>query len=130
MTNKPTMTDTPSFEIPEAVRDLAERNVEQTRAAYSQVLDVTRKAQEMMTRSSTVMAGGVREMQERTLRYTQLNLDAGFTFASELARARDPKEAMEIQARYTRQQMETYQEQAQELTRLMSAMAQKAQPKP
>lgn len=124
------MTDAPRFEIPEAVRDLAERNMEQARTAYSQFMDVTRKAQEMMTKSSLSMASGIREMQERSLRYTQLNLDASFNFASELARARDPKEAMEIQAKFARQQMESYQEQAQELSRLMANTAQKAQPKP
>lgn len=124
------MTETPRFEIPEAVRDLAERNMEQARTAYSQFMDVTRKAQEMMTKSSLSMASGIREMQERSLRYTQLNLDASFNFASELARARDPKEAMEIQAKFARQQMESYQEQAQELSRLMANTAQKAQPKP
>ena len=124
------MPDVPRFEIPEAVRDLTEKNMEQARTAYSQFLDVTRKAQEMLTKSSTAMAGGVREIQERSLRYTQLNLDASFTFASELARARDPKEAMELQAKFAKQQLETYQEQAQELSRLMAATAQKAQPKP
>jgi phasin len=124
------MTDVPRFEIPDTVRDLAERNMEQARAAYSQLLDATRKAQEVMTRSTTAMAGGVREVQERSLRYTQLNLDASFAFASERARARDPKEAMEIQAKFARQQMETYQEQAQELSRLIAATAQKSQPKP
>ena len=31
------MNDMPQFEIPEAVRDLAERNVEQARSAYSQI---------------------------------------------------------------------------------------------
>jgi phasin len=124
------MTDAPRFEIPEAVRDLAERNMEQARTAYSQFMDVTRKAQEMMTKSSLSMATGLREMQERSLRYTQHNLDASFNFASELARARDPKEAMEIQAKFARQQMESYQEQAQELSRLMANTAQKAQPKP
>ena len=124
------MADTPKIEVPEAVRDLTERNVEQARAAYSQFMDVTRKTQEIMTRSSGVMASGFREMQERALRYTQLNLDASFNLASELARAKDPKEAMEIQAKFARAQMEAYQEQAQELGRLLTSTAQKAQPKP
>jgi phasin len=124
------MAETPRFEIPEAVRDLTERNMEQARTAYSQFMDVTRKAQEMMTKSSTAMAGGVRDIQERSLRYTQLNLDASFNFASDLARARDPKEAMDIQAKFARQQLETYQEQTQELSRLLANTAQKAQPKP
>ena len=124
------MADVPRFEIPDAVRDLAERNMEQARTAYSQFLDATRKAQEVMCRSTTAVAGGVREIQERSLRYTQLNLDASFAFASELARARDPKEALEIQTKFAHQQLETYQEQARELSLLMANTAQKAQPKP
>ena len=124
------MAELPRFEMPEALRDLTERNMEQARTAYSQFMDVTRKTQEMMSQSSTVMAGGVREIQERSLRYAQLNLDASFTLAGELARARDPKEALEIQAKFARQQMENFSEQAQELSRLMANTAQKAQPKP
>ena len=124
------MNEVPRLEIPEAMRELAERNMEQARTAYSQFMDVTRKAQEMMTKSSTAMVGGVREIQERSLRYTQLNLDANFALASELARAKDAKEAMDIQAKFARQQMESYQEQAQEMGRLLASTAEKAKPKP
>ena len=38
------MFEKPSMEIPDAVREIAERNVEQTRAAYSQFMDMARQA--------------------------------------------------------------------------------------
>ena len=58
------MKDTPKFEIPETVRDMAERNVEQARGAYSQFLDMARKAQDTVAKSTDVMAEGARELQE------------------------------------------------------------------
>ncbi|MDX2155993.1 MAG: phasin family protein [Hyphomicrobiaceae bacterium] len=121
------MTETPSFEIPGPVRDLAEKNVEQARQAYSQFMDMARKAQDMMARSSGAMADSAREVQGKAMRYAQDNLDASFSFATELARARDLNEAMEIQSRYAQRQMRTYAEQAQDLGRLMADAAQRMQ---
>ena len=37
------MYDKPQFEFPEAVRELAERNVEQARSAYNQFMDMARQ---------------------------------------------------------------------------------------
>ena len=46
------MADLPQFEIPEAMREMAERNVEQARSAYSQFLDMARQAQDVVSKSS------------------------------------------------------------------------------
>lgn len=119
--------DVPHFEIPEAVRELAERNVEQARAAYSQFLDMARQAQELVTKSSDAMAQSSREIQAKALRYAEQNMAANFAFASELARARDLKEYVEIQSRYAQRQMQTYSQQAQELGRMLAEVAQKVQ---
>ncbi|MEZ5815571.1 MAG: phasin family protein [Hyphomicrobiaceae bacterium] len=121
------MTDKPEFEIPRQMRDLAENNVRQAREAYSQFLDLAKKAQEMMTRSSGAAADTARDAQTKAMRYAQDNLDASFDFASELARARTLNEAMEIQSRYAQRQMRTYAEQAQDLGKLMTDAAQKMQ---
>ncbi len=45
------MYDKPQFEIPEAVRELAERNVEQARSAYSQFMEMTRRVQDTLAKS-------------------------------------------------------------------------------
>lgn len=121
------MSETPPFEIPPQMRDLAEKNVEQARQAYGQFMDMAKKAQDMMTRSSGAMTESAREAQSKALRYAQDNLDASFNFAAELARARDLKEAMEIQSRWAQRQMRTYAEQAQDLGKLMADAAQKMQ---
>ena len=124
------MYDKPQMEIPEQVRQLAERNVEQARAAYSQFMDMMRQAQTAMSRSTGDMAGSVVDLQARIMRFGEQNMEAGFQYASELARARDLKEYLEIQTKHAQRQMQTYAQQAQELGRLVSELAQKAQPRP
>jgi len=123
------MYDKPQIEIPEQVRQMAERNVEQARTAYNQFMDMARQVQNLVHRSSGAMAESAAEIQSRALRFAEQNMEAGFQFASELARARDLKEYLEIQSRHAQKQMQTYASQAQELGRMMSELAQKSQPK-
>jgi phasin len=123
------MYDKPQFEIPEAVREMAERNVEQARSAYQQFMDMARQAQEMISKSQGAMAAGAMEIQQRAMRMAEQNIDSNFKFAHDLARARDLKEYLEIQTRHTQTQMKVYAEQAQDLGRMMAEAAEKARPK-
>lgn len=123
------MYDKPQMEIPQAVRDLAERNVEQARSAYAQFLDMAHKAQSMVQQSQGAMAAGAMEIQSKAMKFAEQNVNDGFNFAADLARARDLKEYLEIQTRYAQKQMQAYAEQAQALSRMMTEAAQKAQPK-
>jgi len=123
------MTDKPAMEIPAAMREMAERSVEQARSAYVQFMEMARQAQDMVSKSSDAVASSAREVQARALRYAQENMDSSFTFASDLARARDLREFLEIQQRYAQKQAMTYTQQAQELGRLMADAAQMAQRK-
>ena len=123
------MSDTPSFDIPPQMRDMAEKNVEQARTAFGQFMELARQAQELMVRSHGAIAEGAREVQQKAMRYTQDNLDASFAFASDLARARDVQEALEIQTRYAQRQVRTYAEQSQDLGRTLADTAQKMQPR-
>lgn len=124
------MADMPNLEIPTAVRDIAEKNLEQMRSGYEQFMDMTNRAQEMVAKSQGAMAQSALEIQSRAMRYTQENMQAGFALAAELARARDVKEYLEIQSRHAQRQMQIYAEQAKELSRMMAEAAQKAQPRP
>ncbi len=120
------MPEMPKFEIPDAMRDLAERNVEQARTSYTQFLNVTKQAQEFVAKSTDAVSGTASDIQARAVRYAQDNMDASFSFASNLARARDMKEFFEIQSEFAKRQMKTFAEQAQELSGLMNEAAQKA----
>lgn len=125
---KPQMPQMPSMEIPEPVRQMAERNVEQSRNAYSQFAEMAKRAQDMVAKSSGTMTQTALDIQMKALRFAEQNVDAGFSLASGLARARDMKEYMEIQTRHAQRQMQAYATQAQEIGRLMTEAAQKVQP--
>ena len=123
------MSDKTQFEIPEAVRELAQRNVEQARSAYAQFMDMATKVQETVAQSQGAMAASAMELQARAAKFAEENIQASFAFATDLSRARDLKEYMEIQQRYAQKQMQSYAQQAQVLGTLMGEAAQKAQPK-
>jgi phasin len=116
------------FEIPASVRDLASKSVDQAREAYNRFLEATRQAHDVVAKSTDVMASGAREINEKAVKYTEANLHANFELAQRLVHAKDLKEALDIQSQFARQQMETFAQQAQELSQLLAQSAQKANP--
>ena len=71
------MIDKPSMEIPPQVREIAEKNVEQTRAAYKQFLDMARQAQDLVSKSQgdDGMKNAL-DVQAKAMRYTEQNVEA------------------------------------------------------
>ncbi len=116
------------FEIPSSVRDIASRSVDQAREAYNRFLEAARQAQDVVSKSSDVFASGAREMNEKATKFAEANVQANFELAHRLVHAKDLKEALDIQSQFARQQMESYAQQAQELSRLLAQSAQKANP--
>lgn len=119
------------FEIPQQMRDLAERNVEQARQAYGQLMDGMMKAMGMWSAAipENEMTAGFKLVQERATRFARQNAEAGFSLATELASAKDIQEVLSIQSRYAQTQMQSYALQAQELGRLITESAQSLQPR-
>ena len=88
------MYDKPQFEFPEAVRELAERNVEQARSAYNQFIDMARKVQETLTASNTVKKVEAQPTKRYCrLRITSTGVTTGCVFKEATAVLSDPKNA-------------------------------------
>ena len=120
------------FEIPQQLRELAEKNVEQARSAYGQFMDAMAQASGMWLSAlpSNDMMSGFKTVQERASRFAKQNAEACFALASELANAKDIQDVLAIQSRYAQTQMQAYALQAQELGRLMAEATQSSmQPK-
>ena len=115
------MADTPSFEIPPELRDMAEKNVEQARAAYGQFMDFLSQAMGDWSKSpSGTNMGGFGAIQERAVGFAKENAERSFALASELARAKTVQEVITLQSRYAQMQMQTFGIQAQQLSWLMA----------
>ncbi len=123
------MSDKSPFEMPQPMRQMAEQSLEQAKQAYNQFMEANRKAQDMVEQSSDTMTSSAKEVQKKAIEYAEANMQAGFDLANKLVLAKDMMEALQIQGTYTRQQMEAYTRQVQELTGLMSEAAKKTQPK-
>jgi phasin len=125
------MVEKQSFEIPQQLRELAERNIEQARTAYGQFMDAMTQAMGMWTTAlpSNEVTSGFKAVQDRAVRFAKQNAEACFAMASELANAKDVQDVLAIQSRYAQTQMQTYSIQAQELARLMAEAAQTMQPR-
>ena len=114
------------FEIPRQMRDIAEKNVEQARAAYDQFMGAMTQAVDMWSKatSSNEMTSGFKAVQERATSFAKQNAEAGFALAGELANAKDIQEVLALQSRHAQAQMQAYALQAQELGQLMARAAQ------
>jgi len=118
------------FEMPQQLRDLAEKNVEQARATYAQLMDAMTQAMSVWsTAPSNVMTSGFKDVQELAIRFAKENAEAGFALASELANAKDIQGVITLQSRHAQTQLQSYARQAQELGRLMAEAIQSMKPK-
>jgi phasin len=108
------MTGSP-FEIPNEVRDLAERSVEQTRKAFEGLLSIAERAAEAAGEAAEASQGGAKSIGAHMLAYTEQNANAAFDVASKLVRAKDPQEALTLQNDYLKGQFAALQTQAKEL---------------
>jgi hypothetical protein len=125
------MAQTPTFEIPQQLRDLTEKNLEHARATYAQFMDAMTQAMGVWTSASPAssMTAGFKVVQDRAVKFAKQNADACFNLASELANAKDLTDVLSIQSRHAQTQLQAYALQAQELSRLMVEAAQTMQPK-
>ena len=115
------MAENQPFEMPKQLRELAEKNVEQARAAYAQFMDaMTQAMSAWSTAPSNVMTSGFRDVQELAIRFAKENAEAGFALAKEFANAKDIQGVITLQSRYAQTQLQSYAHQAQELGRLMA----------
>jgi len=102
------------FEIPNELRDFADRSVEQARKAFEGFLTVAQRAAGVSTEAATTPPG-VKAVSTQVLAFTEQNVNAAFDLAHKLVRAKDPQEAFALQSEYVKAQLAALQSQAKEL---------------
>ena len=125
------MVQTPSYEFPPDLRELAEKNIQQARAAYGQFMDAMAQAMGVWATAlaPNQVTSGFKSVQDQAIHFAKQNAQACFALASELTNAKDITDVMVIQSRYAQTQLQTYVLQARELGRLMTEAAQSVQPR-
>ncbi len=103
------------FEVPNDLRDFAERSVEQARKAFESFLAVAQKTAGVAGGATGAGEGGVKTVASHVLTYTEQNVNAAFDLANKLVRAKDPQEIFALQSEYLKTQLAALQTQAKEL---------------
>src|ERR1700681_3979683 len=103
------------MQVPNAVRELAEKSVEQAEKAFEAFMSAASKSVAMVPSPAT-------EMSKNTLTLAEKNMKAAFDHARKLIHAKDVQEVMQLQADFLRTQFAAAGEQMKELsTRGVSA---------
>lgn len=118
--------DKNTFEIPDQMRDFAEKSVDQARKAFDDFISLTHKTVSNVEGSATVVQSGASDINRKTLSYAEEHVDAAFRFAQQMVRAKDVSEMMALQQDYLRRQMEQLGEQTRDLSDTATRAAQEA----
>ena len=109
------MADNP-FEIPQALRDVAEQNMKQAHAAYEQLTDFVTKAMDAwMGAMPSPMAAGFKDVQGRAMQIAKENAESIFTFAGKISHVQTPQDIVTLQTQFAQDRMQAFTTQTQEL---------------
>jgi phasin len=110
-------------QVPEAMRDLAERNIAQLRETYERSKDALEGVLQSWERSFDATNQGAVALNRKIIDIAQRNINSGFDLAKGLAGAKNMAEAVELQADYWRKQLDTLTAQAEEVRTLTAQVA-------
>lgn len=109
--------------VPESVRALAEKTVNQTREAYERSKDAMEGSIDAMERSFDAAGQGATAFNRKLIDIAQRNLNAGFDLAKNLAGAKNLAEIVELQSAFIRNQFDVITNQAGEVRALTTKIA-------
>ncbi len=108
--------DKDGLEIPEQIREFAEKSVEQARQAFDDVMAAAQQAVSSAEESSESFQSGAASLGKQALDYAEENMASAFDFAQKIVNVSDPQEIMRMQTEYLKTQMTALGEQARGLT--------------
>ena len=122
------MTDkTPKIEVPAEMREFAERSIDQARKAMDGFVSAAMKAMDTFEGSTSSAGTSMKDMRHKTFSYAEQNLKAAFDHAQKLVKAKDPSEAMKLQAEFVQSQFSAMQKQMEEFGEFAKAGMTEAQ---
>ena len=119
------MTENP-FEIPQAMREQAERNMKEAHAAYEQLTDFATKAMDAwMGAMPSPMAAGFKDVQGRAMQIAKENAESVFTFAGKISNVRTPQDIVTLETQFAQDRMQAFVTQTQQLLGVIEETIQK-----
>ncbi len=122
-TTKANATQDAMAEVPATLRAMTEHGIDQAKTAYEQIKNSTQDAVAALDGSADALKTGSTAFNVKTIEFAQVNMNAGFEFARQLAGAKDVKEVVELQSAFARDQFAAYSSHAKDLGELSSKVA-------
>ncbi|MEJ8571085.1 phasin family protein [Microbaculum marinum] len=113
------MTD--RFEIPESMRDFAEKSVDHARKAFDDYIASAQKAVGTLESSAADAQGTARSFGEKTIAFAEENMASSFEYARNMVNAQSVDDMMRIQNDFIERQMAILARQSQDLSEAASA---------
>ena len=118
--------NTPNYEVPAEMRDMAEKSVDQAKKAFEGFVAAAQKAAGQADSTAVSVQTNAKTIGTKAMSFAETNVNSAFELAQRLVRAKDMQEIFRLQAEYARAQLTTMQEQAKELGSIMQGAAQGA----
>lgn len=103
------------YEIPNEMRDFADKSVDQARKAFDGFLDAAYKASNEIEAKATSAQDNMRAVAGAAVSFAEQNMTASFSYAQKLVRATSLEEVLKIQADFAKSQIETLTKQVKEM---------------
>ena len=116
------MSKTP-YEIPNEMRDFAEKSVDQARKAFEGYMDAAQQAAGKLETSAQSVGVGAKDATSKAVTFASHNVNAAFELAQKLVSARDIQQVLAIQTEFAKTQLAAIQKQAQELAAMVQTAA-------
>lgn len=113
----------PNMEMPQAMREMADKGVEQTREAYAKAKVASEEAADMLEHSYEAATNRVTNYNLKLLEIVRSNTRSAFDYAYELLSAKSPSELIELSSAQMRKQFETLSTQSRDLCALAQEAA-------
>ena len=110
-----------AFQVPDEMRNMAERSVTQARQALDNFIQAARRTSGSMEQTSDKVQAGAKDMAQKTLSAVEQNLRTSLDYAERLVRAKDLNEVTQIQSEFARTQTEAMQAQMKEYGSVMQS---------
>jgi phasin len=112
-----------TYEVPNELRDFAERSVEQARKAFEGFVTVAQKAAGTVDGAAQQAQSDAKAVSTQIFSYAEQNVNAAFDFAHKLVQTKDPQEALALQTEFLKSQISNLQAQAKDLGALVQKSA-------
>ena len=115
-------------EMPEPLRELMKMSIEQAKRGFEAFISTSEKAWKSLENSSPSGRAGLYALNAKIAEITRRNAEANFALAMKLAESKDVHQAMELQSRHVREQMQTFVRQLEEMRDLTAQIIEDANP--